>query len=511
MSTATRALARIRGRNPIERLHALAPAAPLAIGAVLAIASTVPLPRGPVTGGQALLCIGASLLAGLAAGRLSRSRWSVLLAPLAYIAATEVTRAFIGVAGATFGPIRLDNTYGIVALVAGRGVHGLLVLVPMAAGASVGVVLARPWRRRAWIPAGLLSAATLAVGVAVALPASPPPVTDEAGLPVPGSIAELSTVTLGGVEQTISVRAADPANPVLLYLSGGPGQSDIAFSRALLEPLTRDFVVVTWDQRGNGKSYSALEPVATFTLDQAVSDAVELAEQLTERFDEQKVYLLGESWGSTLGVLAVDRRPDLFHAYIGSGQMVSQRVTDQRIWRDLLATTEAAGDWDRYDQVLSLGEPPYRDTPWANSIILGLYPLLEEPYTPPQAYMARGEASGVGPFGLMGSEYDMIDNVNLLRGLLDTFSLLYPQLQGIDFRTDVPRLEVPVYLLDGAHELRGRRDLAHEWFAALSAPHKQLITYENAGHAVAFEQVDAFHRLLVEEILPATYGVEAGS
>jgi pimeloyl-ACP methyl ester carboxylesterase len=70
---------------------------------------------------------------------------------------------------------------------------------------------------------------------------------------------------------------------------------------------------------------------------------------------------------------------------------------------------------------------------------------------------------------------------------------------------------VPVYLLDGTHELRGRRELAKEWFAALSAPHKQLITYENAGHAVAFEQVDAFHRLLVEEILPATYGVEAGS
>jgi pimeloyl-ACP methyl ester carboxylesterase len=458
-----------------------------------------------VTTGQSLLCIGVSLLAGLAAGRLSRSRWSILLAPLAYVVAYEIARSFIGVAGATFGPIRLDNTYGIVALVAGRGFHGLVALLPMAAGASVGVILARPHRRRAWIPAGLLSVATLALAVAVALPATPPPVTDDAGVPVPGSIAELSTVTLGGTEQTISVRAADPDKPVLLYLSGGPGQSDIAFARALLEPLTSDFVIVTWDQRGNGTSYPALEPVATFTLDQAVSDTIELAVHLTERFDEQKVYLLGESWGSTLGVLAVDRRPDLFHAYIGSGQMVSQRVTDQRIWRDLLATTKASGDWELYDQVLSLGEAPYRDTPWANSLILGLYPLLEDPYTPPRAYIARGEASGVGPFGLMGREYSLVDNVNLLRGLLDSFSLLYPQLQAIDFRSDVPRLEVPVYLLDGAHELRGRRELAREWFAELSAPSKQLITYEDAGHAVAFEQADAFHRLLVEEIVPATY------
>ncbi len=484
---------------------------PIAIGAALAVASSMLLPRGPVTGGQALLCMGASVAAGLAAGRVSRSGWSALLAPLGYVVAYEVARSIIGIAGATFGPIRLDNTYGIVALVAGRGAHGLLTLLPIAAGASVGVVLAGSHRRRVWIAGGLLSAAVAALAVAVAVPASAPPVTGEDGQPVPGSIAELSTVTLGGVEQAISVRAADPAKPVLLYLSGGPGQSDIAFARALLEPLTRDFVVVTWDQRGNGKSYAALEPVATFTLDQAVDDTVELTEHLTERFDEQKVYLLGESWGSTLGVLAAQRRPDLFHAYIGSGQMVSQRATDQLIWRDLLARAEASGNWELYDQVLSLGEPPYRDTPWANSIVLGLYPMLEEPYVPPQAYVTRGEASGVGMFGLMGREYDLVDNVNLLRGLLDTFSLLYPQLQSVDFRTDVPRLGVPVYLLDGAHELRGRRELAKEWFGGLAAPSKQLITYEDAGHAVAFEQADAFHRLLVDEIVPATYGSREGS
>ena len=130
---------------------------------------SVPLPRGPVTAGQALLCIGASLLAGLTAGRLSRSNWSILLAPLGYVVAYEAARLVIGVAGATFGAIRLDNTYGIVAFVAGRGFHGLLALLPMAAGAGVGVVLARPHRRRAWIPGGLLTVATLALAVVVVL------------------------------------------------------------------------------------------------------------------------------------------------------------------------------------------------------------------------------------------------------------------------------------------------------------------------------------------------------
>ena len=85
----------------------------------------------------------------------------------------------------------------------------------------------------------------------------------------------------------------------------------------------------------------------------------------------------------------------------------------------------------------------------------------------------RGEASGIGPFfGIMGSEYSFVDKANAIRGLVDMFSLMYPQLQEIDFRADVPELSVPVWVLDGEHELRGRRDLAHEWFDQLSAPSK---------------------------------------
>jgi pimeloyl-ACP methyl ester carboxylesterase len=490
-------------RTAIVASGRLGGAVALAIGGGAALVSGLALPRGPVTAEQGLVVIATSLLVGLAAGAITRTRWALVLAPLGYLIGSELAR--LGVAGATFGPLRLDTAYGIVALVVGRGVHLLLALVPLAAGVGIALALARPRRTRSWVAAGALVAAVTGLAVVVATPGSTPPVLGPDGEPIGGSIAELSTVRLGGLDQAISVRAADPASPVLLYLAGGPGQSDIAFARALLEPLTEDFVVVTWDQRGTGRSYPALEPVSTFTLDRAIDDTIELAEHLRRRFDEDAIYLLGESWGSTLGVLAVQQRPDLFHAYIGSGQMISQRVTDQVIWRDLLAHARATGDEALHDQVLALGEPPYRDSPWANSVILGYYPLLETPYTPPAAYVARGEASGVGPFGIGGSEYGFIENANVLRGLLDTFSLMYPQLQAIDFRVDVPSLDVPVYMLDGEHELRGRRDLAHEWFAGLVAPHKQLVTYPHAGHAVAFEQVDAVHRLLVDEIVPATY------
>ena len=121
----------------------------------------------------------------------------------------------------------------------------------------------------------------------------------------------VNEVRLGGHDQWISIRAADPDKPVMLWLAGGPGQSDLAFARTFFDGLARDFVVVDWDQRGAGKSYPALDPVATWTLPQAVSDTIELTNYLRERFDEEKIYLGGVSWGSTLGVLAVQEQPDL--------------------------------------------------------------------------------------------------------------------------------------------------------------------------------------------------------
>jgi proline iminopeptidase len=487
-------------------------AAGSALGAVLAVVSSVPLPRGPVTGEQGLVVMATSLMVGLAAGYVARSRWAIALTPIAYIAAYELVR--LGIRGASLETIRFDSIYGIAALLTGRGLHFTLALLPMILGATTGIALARRAATkttraqtvRSLVPRGLLALVVAALAVAVAVPGSTPRVVGADGRPVPGSIAQLTTVKLGGRDQAISIRGFDENAPVLLYLTGGPGQSDLALSRALLEPLTRDFVLVGWDQRGTGRSYAALDPTSELTLDRLVRDTIELTQYLRTRFAEEKIYLFGESWGTTLGVLAVQRQPELFYAYIASGQMVSQRETDRLIWRDLLAYAQRTENWSLYDEVLTLGEPPYRDMPWANSFVMGYYDALATPYAPPAAYIQRGEASGLDPFGMLGSEYGLVDKANVLRGLVDMFSIMYPQLQGIDFRRDVTRLEVPVYILDGANELRGRRDLAHQWFEQLTAPTKRLFTYPNAGHAVGFEEADAFHRLMVEEIVPATYG-----
>ena len=204
----------------------------------------------------------------------------------------------------------------------------------------------------------LTTVGVIALAIAIARPASTPAIAGPDGEPLPGSVAELTKVRLGGHDQWILVRGQSVEKPVLLWLDGGPGQSGLAFTRALFADLERDFVVVDWDQRGAGKSYPALDPPATWTLDQAVADTIELTNELRRRFDEEKIYLGGESWGTTLGVLAVQRQPDLYHAYLGSGQMVSQRETDLRIYHDLLAYAERTGDDALASNSSPTGSPP---------------------------------------------------------------------------------------------------------------------------------------------------------
>ncbi len=485
----------------------------IAVPALAGVLVAVTMPRGPATSAQALAVMALGLAVGLVSGFLLGSRWALLLAPATHVAAIELVR--LPIVGPSVDAIRLDSAFGVLALLLGRGFHGLVGLLPMLLGASLGAALARRLSgqtRESHRPgtvvrrgaAALTAIGLLALAALIAMPARTPPILGPDGQPVPGSIAELTSVRLGGKDQAILIRAHSPDLPVLLYLSGGPGQSDLGWSRVYFSELTRDFVVVGWDQRGAGKSYAALDPTRTWTLEQAVADTVELTNYLRARFGEEKIYLMGESWGSVLGVLAVQRHPELYHAWIGSGQMVSPHETDRRIYHDLLAYAERSGDADLRAQLEAYGEPPYADI-YGYTLAISHYDTLYRPYTPPRAYLERGATAGMGPLRNMASEYTLVEKLNVVRGLLDMGSVLYPQLAGVDFRRDVPRLAVPVYVLDGEAEMAARRDLMLEWYGQLDAPHKRRYGFADAAHAVAFEEFEALGHILSEEVLPETY------
>ncbi|MGB7981144.1 MAG: alpha/beta fold hydrolase [Candidatus Nanopelagicales bacterium] len=481
------------------------------------------MPRGPMTTAQSLSALGLGAAVGLLVGWLLASTWAALLAPAAFGAAFEFAR--IGATGPTVDAIRLDGLYGIVALVVGRGFDVLVIAVPMVVAAFWGAALARrehhpgarppdaPPAARAGAPfwravraTALVLATVVVLGLIAALarPAHTAAILGPDGNPLPGSIAELAEVRIGGHEQWVMLRGHDVGAPVLLFLEGGPGGTALGSIRSAGQAWEEHFTVATWDQRGTGKSASALEPVDTFTLDQEVADTLEMAQYLRDRFDQERIYLLGSSWGTTLGTLAVQARPDLFHAYIGAGQMVDQQETDKLMYAESVAYAQRAGDTGFAEALRTIGPPPYAD--------MLAYPvaIASNPQWLDFTHGADYDVRSTYPGNLFVSEYTLTEQIRSAAALIDTYALMYPQLQDVNFRADVPSLDVPVFIVEGEHEAPGRAVLATQWFDALTAPSKQLVTFENSGHTPHLDEPGRFSAYLAQVVLPQTQAPERG-
>jgi proline iminopeptidase len=460
-------------------------------------------PRGPMSAFEGLAAMGFGLLVGLLAGLLLRTRWAMLVAPVTFAVVFELAR--LGASGPTVDGIHLGSTYGIMAFAVGRGVHGLLALLPMVLGAAMGAALARRRLSTDHPPRGLLSGlglrlrrvvavatglALVALAAFVARPAATDAIVGADGQTVAGSVAELTRVDIGGHDLALMIRGRSARNAVLLFLAGGPGGSELGAMRRHSQALEDDFVVATFDQRGTGKSYDQLDPISTLTLDQAVADTLEVAVYLRDRFGQDKVYLAGQSWGTVLGVLAVQRQPDLFSAFIGAGQMVSPAETDRIFYRDTLAWARENGNTGLEHTLTRSGPPPYKD-------MLDYEPVLsyEQEVYP---YSHAGNSEGAGQMGenIFVGEYTLLEQLHIFGGFMDTFSVLYPQIQGVDFRNQATSLDIPVYLAQGAHEAPGRAEPAKQWFDLLEAPSKRLVTFDTSGHRPLWEQPAEFHDLM---------------
>ncbi len=469
-------------------------------------------PRGPMTSSQALWAMAISVVVGAVAGVVMRSRWAMLAAPVVFVLGFELVR--MGTDSTTVDAIHPGSTYGILALLVVRGFHGVVALAPMILAGAFGAAFARrvngvTGSSRARSRIGRSVRRTVAVLATIGLfvlsfglarPPSTAAIRSSDGTIIAGSIAELATVDIGGHPLAMMIRGTSTNNPILLYLAGGPGGTDIGAMRKHLGALEEHFLVVTWDQRGTGKSYDQIDPISTLTFDNAVSDTIEVTNYLRHRFghDTNKVYLVGNSYGTILGVRAAQQHPELYAAFVGTGQMVSPRETDQIIYADTLAWAKRTGNTSVIDQLTASGPPPYTrilDYEPALSHIDDVYPYNHTP---------NDEGAGGFSENLVADEYSLVDEAHNLAGFLDTFSIIYSQLQTIDFRVDATHLDIPVYLVEGRYEVRGRSEPANQWFAMLQAPHKQMVIFDTSGHRPLFEQPAKFTEFMTNTVLAET-------
>lgn len=291
------------------------------------------------------------------------------------------------------------------------------------------------------------------------------------------SIAELREVRLNGRKEWVSIRGENRDKPLLLFLAGGPGGSQLAATRYELAELEKNFVVVNWEQPGAGKSYSAIAK-KQLTPEIYVKDGTALVRSLLKEFQQEKLYLMGESWGSALGVFMVKERPELYHAFMGTGQMVAFEETEKIDYALAMKLAKENGDQKVVDTLLKNGEPPY----YGKAVTVKSSAYLN--YLS-QAMAKNPEIQNAG-FAtlrdLSAKEYGLLDKVNYLRGILQTFNHVYPQLYGIDLRKDYPKLEVPVYFLLGKHDLNAPISLVEDYYEKLEAPEKEIIWFEHSGH-----------------------------
>ena len=177
----------------------------------------------------------------------------------------------------------------------------------------------------------------------------------------PNGIDEARFVEIGGIQQWITIRGDDRNNPVLLFLHGGPGDAINPWAYAGFGGWSKHFTVVQWDQRGAGRTFgkNSGAPPGSITVARMTQDGVELAELLRRELRKDKLILVGHSFGSILGVFMVKARPELFHAFVGTGQVADSRRNYAVAYSALLRKAQTLGDQQAIRELREIGAPPY--------------------------------------------------------------------------------------------------------------------------------------------------------
>jgi pimeloyl-ACP methyl ester carboxylesterase len=314
-------------------------------------------------------------------------------------------------------------------------------------------------------------------------------------------LAVLEQVPVNETRQWVLIRSENVANPVVLFVHGGPGTSQLTLMRKNTQPLEKYFTVVNWDQRRAAKSFAAGQDDARMTMGQFVDDIIDLSSYLAQRFHKNKVLLVGHSWGSAIGMLAASKRPDLFSAYVGIGQVSRVAESELVSYEWALEQARKARDKRSVAKLNEIGPPPYTGRNWrakylAERRILGKH---------------GGEYHGstIGAFGVVlknlvfSREYTMVDRINFFRGILQSVDALYPELARTDLFVALPEMQIPIYFCLGRHDYEVPSVLSAKYFEVLKAPRKQLVWFERSSHMPNTEEKDKFNEFMINTVLPA--------
>jgi pimeloyl-ACP methyl ester carboxylesterase len=303
----------------------------------------------------------------------------------------------------------------------------------------------------------------------------------------PSGIDERGYVRIGGVDQWVQIRGTDRSNPVLVMLHAH------GISMIPLTPLyslwEKHFTVVLWDRRTVGRTRRAARKAvdADWTFDRFIADGIELVEHLRKRLGQDRVVLAAHSQGTVVGVGMARRRPDLFHAYVGIGQMVDMPSNESIVYERLLAQARAADNRKVTDGLTTLGPPPYADREtWIRRLRYGMA-IDSEWRAWQKLFLSRV---------LSMPRYSMRDILGLLADVMIFPQHLYNETMAVTPDVLGTRFEIPVLLLHGADDAYAIPELAREYVERIEAPTKVYAPLDGLGHLAPFLAPDRILREL---------------
>ncbi|WP_425236580.1 alpha/beta fold hydrolase [Ulvibacterium sp.] len=302
-------------------------------------------------------------------------------------------------------------------------------------------------------------------------------------------INESKFISIGGIEQWITIQGKDRSKPVVLFIHGGPGSTMSQYDDTMYGEWKNDFVLVNWDQRGAGRTYGRNVPPTVdeayfienpLTVKQMTKDGIELVQYLIQYLNQEKIILVGTSWGSVLGTEMALSNPEHFYAYVGHAQFVNFSKNIGHAYQATYKMVKNSNDLESIEKLESLGKPPYTSAKDYGQLLRIVKKYERKNSTPPPATWFKlaseydNEKDGAHRYD--GDDYSFVHFVG--HGILGIESMV----SDIDFNKSGTEFKIPVYLIQGENDILTAMEVNKPYFDKIVAPDKAYFVIPDAGH-----------------------------
>jgi L-proline amide hydrolase len=299
------------------------------------------------------------------------------------------------------------------------------------------------------------------------------------------SINELRKVEINGTELEIMIRGYNKENPIVIFVHGGPGCSEIPYVRKYQNLLENNFTIVHYDQRGSGKSYNFGTDYSDVLAGTHVDDLIELTNYIEKYLGQKKVILIGHSYGTYLATMAVNKAPKLYEAYIGIGQVSNMIESELDGLNKCIDAAKIAKDTDDLKYLESIE----KDIKQGNTI-------TPRQYVRKYGFAARNinENEDYLKGFIFGTEYNFIDAIRYSVGISKSQDRLTKEIIHSPITDIVKNIDIPVYFVMGKYDCMTSPEAAEEYLNSLNVKStKQMVIFEDSAHYPQFEEKEKFY------------------